>query len=137
MRPGLLCLLLLPGCSFLWPSETPDTYGYALNWYCVSPEGCERSEEVMRIDHVTKKGYDFHFTSTQDESFGEDALMILSDSLGFDCEWLYDLSLFGHDLERSRLCFNPGGFQIELSIPNADPATQSRWVVAAQDVDIL
>lgn len=137
MKPGLLCVLLLPGCSFLWPSEEPDTYGYALTWYCVSPEGCERTEEVERIDHVIKKGYDFHFTSTQDESFSEDALMIVSDSLGFDCDWLYYLSLFGHDLERSRFCFNPGGFELELSIPNEDPATHSKWVVAAQDMDLL
>jgi hypothetical protein len=130
-------LLLLPACSFLSPSEKPDTYGYTLTWHCISSKGCERSEEVTRIDRVIKKGYDFHFTSTLDESFGEDALMILSDSLGFGCDWLYDLSLFGHDLERSRLCFNPGGFELELSIPNEDPATSSQWVVAAQDLDLF
>lgn len=137
MKPGVLCLLLLSGCRLFSSSEEPETYGYTLTWYCVSPEGCERTTEVERIDRVTEKGFDYHFTSTQDESFSEDALRISSDSLGYYCDWLYDLSLFGHDLERSRLCYNPGGFELELSIPNEDPTAYSQWVVAAQDMDLL
>lgn len=133
MKSGVLCLLLLPACSFLSPSE-PTPFEYALTWYCVSAEGCGRMEEVMRIDRVTVTDYYyFHFASTQDESFGEDAQKIITDSLEARCSWLYFLSLFGHELERSKLCYNPGGFEIELSIPNEDPATHSKWVVAGRD----
>jgi hypothetical protein len=53
------------------------------------------------------------------------------------CSWLYFLSLFGHELERSKFCRTPGGFELELSIPNEDPTTHSKWVVAGRDLDLL
>lgn len=137
MKHEVLCLLLLSTCWSCSSSDEPDGYEYALTWHCISPEGCERAEQVEQIDRATEKGFDYRFTSTQDGSFHENALRVTTDSIGSDCYWLYDLSLFGHDLERSRLCFNPGGFELELSIPNEDPATHSKWVVAAQDMDIL
>lgn len=137
MKHGVLCSLLLLTCSSCSSSDGRGAYVYALTWYCISPEGCERTEQVEKIDRATEKGADYQFTSTQDESFSEDALRVATDSIGSDCYWLYYLSLFGHDLERSRLCFNPGGFELELSIPNDDPATHSQWVVAAQDMDLL
>lgn len=137
MKSGMLGLLLLSGCSFLEVSEEPDTYEFKLTWYCISAEGCERLEEVTRIDRAIEKGYDFHFASTQDESFGEDAAQLYSDSLPVGCSWLYYISLFGHDLERSKYCSNAGGFEIELSIPNEDPATHSQWVVSGRDLDLL
>jgi hypothetical protein len=129
--------LLLSACSSCSSSDGSDAYEYALIWYCISPEGCERTEQVEQIDRATEEGFDYQFTSTQDESFSEDALRVTADTIGINCDWLYSLSLFGHDLERSRLCFNPGGFELELSIPNEDPATHSQWVVAAQDMDLL
>jgi hypothetical protein len=137
VKPELLCLLLLSVSSSCSSSEGPDAYEYALTWYCISPEGCERTEQVEQIDRATEQGFDYRFTSTQDESFSEDAFRVTADSIGIYCDWLYYLSLFGHDLERSRLCFNPGGFELELSIPNEDPATSSQWVVAAQDLDLF
>jgi hypothetical protein len=136
VKPVVLCLLLLSACSS--SSDEPEIDEYALTWYCISPEGCERTEQVERIDRATRTSlFDYQFTSTQDESYREDALRVIADSIGTDCAWLYYITLFGHDLERSRLCSNPGGFELELSIPNEDPATHSQWVVAAQDMRIL
>ncbi len=138
MKPVVLCLLLLSACSSCSSSDEPEIDEYALTWYCISPEGCERTEQVERIDRATRTSlFDYQFTSTQDESYREDALRVTADSIGTDCDWLYYITLFGHDLERSRLCSNPGGFELELSIPNEDPATHSQWVVAAQDMDLI
>lgn len=136
MKPGVLCLMLLSGCSFLSPSEDPTIYEYTLTWFCVSPEGCQRMEELQRIDRVTLDDYDLHFTSTEDASFTADAKRVASDSLGVSCSWVYFLSLFGHELEPGKLCFTPGGFEVHLSIPDEDPATSSKWVVAARDLSL-
>ncbi len=138
MKRGILCLSLLSACSWLSPSDDPIVGGYAVTWYCVSPEGCERVEEVTRIDRVTVTDFFYlHFTSTQDESFeGVDAQTIDSDTLGIGCSLVYYLSLFGHELEPSRVCNAPGGFDIELSIPNEDPATHSKWVVSARSLSL-
>jgi hypothetical protein len=137
MKPGVLCLSLLSACSF-FPSDDPLVVKYALTWFCVSPEGCERAVDVMRIDRMTMTDYFYlDFTSTQDPAFATEAQIIESDTLGSYCSWLYYLTLFGRDLERQKLCRAPGGFEIELSIPNADPATFSKWVVSAQKVDLL
>jgi hypothetical protein len=139
VKPGVLCLLLLPACSFLAPAaDDPENREYVLTWTCLSPEGCERTEEVNRIDRVTVVDYDdFHFTSTQDESFGQDAQKINSGVLPIGCYWLYFLSLFGHELERSQTCSTPGGFEIQLSIPDPDPATHSNWLVKGRDLALL
>jgi len=95
---GLLGLSLLSACSLMSPSHEPDTNEYALTWYCVSPEGCERAEEVARIDRALETGYDVHFTSTLDESFGEDAAQLCSDSLPAGCSWLWVVSARDLDL---------------------------------------
>jgi hypothetical protein len=137
MRHGLLCLLLLPACSFLSPSDDSPAYKYELTWYCISPEGCEHEDEARRIDRATGGYYEFLFTSTQDASFREEAARLLSDSLPAGCSWLYYLSFFGHDLERSVLCSNPAGFELDLSIPNEDATTYSQWVVSGRDVRFL
>lgn len=134
MKRGVLCLLLLPACSYFFPAEEPDPEKYALTWYCVSPAGCERTEEVMRIDRATVTDYFYvHFASTQDESFGVDALQIVIDSPGDHCRRLHFLTLFGHELEPSQFCYTPAGFELEVSIPDPDPATSSAWVVAGRD----
>lgn len=139
MKPGVLCLLLLPACSFLAPADDDPVFReYVLTWTCVSPEGCERTEEVNRIDRVgVDDYYEFHFKSTQDESFGQDAQRIDSGSAQSGCYWLYFLSLFGHELERAQTCRTPGGFEIQLSIPNQDPATHSDWLVKGRDLALL
>lgn len=137
MKLALLCLLL-PACSFLDPRNEDTTEGYALTWYCVSPEGCERMEEVALIDRATITNfYYLDLESTQAPSFSEQGEQLYLDSLPFDCAWVYYLSFFGHDLERSRLCYNPGGFELELSIPDPDPATASEWVVSGRKLSLL
>jgi hypothetical protein len=80
---------------------------------------------------------DCHFTSMQDETFAADAKQIVSDLLPYRCSWLYYLSLFGHELERSMVCYGPGGFDLELEIPNQDPTTSSMWLVEGRDVDLF
>ena len=135
MKPAMLCLLLLSGC--LTSDEPPAAYEYALTWICLSSEGCERTDEVERIDRMQRRRLDCRFTSTQDESFGADATRVLSDFLPPGCSWLYFLSLLDHELERSRFCFIPGGFELELAIPNQDPTTHSMWLVDGRDVNLL
>lgn len=138
MKSGLLCLLmLLPSCSLLEPSYEPVTYKFELTWYCISPEGCERAQEVVRIDRATEIDLSVTFTSTQDPAFEEEGALLTVESLPEECAWLYYLSFFEHDLERSKYCNNVGGFELELSIPNDDPATHSRWVVSGRDVRFL
>jgi hypothetical protein len=137
VKPGLLCLLLLPACSSFSPSDDPDVYEYVLTWHCASPGGCEHADEAARIDRATSSKYTFHFTSMEDVSFSEEADLIFSQSLPYGCSWLYNISVFGHELERSRLCDTAGGFELELSIPNEDPATHSEWVVSGRDVRFL
>ena len=137
MTRGMLCLLLLAGCA---DSDEPSAYEYALTWSCRSPEGCERTGEVERIDRMKLvfDGRECQFTSTQDSAFAADATQIQSDLLPPGCSWMYFLSLFGHELERSRLCFLPGGdFELELSIPNQDPITNSMWLVEGREVNRL
>jgi hypothetical protein len=137
MRHGLLWLLLLPACSFLSPPDALPVREYVVTWYCISPEGCEHADEAARIDHATSRGYEVFFTSTQDPTFHEDADRLFVESLPDGCSWLYYLSFFGHDLERSMLCTSVGGFELDLSIPNEDPATHSQWVVSARDTRFL
>lgn len=138
MRHRVLCLLLLPACSFLEPDPPePEVFEYALTWTCLSPDGCARMDDVVRIDHMELTERGCYFTSTQDASFSADARRFASDSLPTGCSWLEFLSLFEHELERSRFCVVPGGFELELAIPNADPATSSLWLVEARDVNLL
>jgi hypothetical protein len=139
MKCALLYLLfLMPACSLLDPRNEDTREGYALTWYCVSPEGCQRTEEVARIDRATITNfYYLDLASTQDPSYSEQGEQLFLDSLPFDCSWIYYLSFFGHDLDRSRLCYNPGGFELELSIPDPDPATSSKWVVAGRKLSLL
>lgn len=138
MKCALLCLsLLMPACSFLDPRNEDTIEGFALTWYCVSPEGCERAEEVALIDRATTTNfYYLDLESTQDPSYSQQGELLYLDSLPYDCVWAYYLSFFGHDLERTRLCYTPGGFELELSIPNQDPATHSEWVVSARDLSL-
>ena len=134
----IILFVLLSACSTLSPPSEPEIRQHVLTWICLSAEGCERTQEVARIDRVNVADfYEFHFTSTQDEAFGEDALTIASDTLGRRCFWLDFLTLFGHELERSKVCFTPGGFELQLSIPNEDPATHSKWLVRGRDLALL
>jgi hypothetical protein len=137
MKAVMLCVLMLSGCSASNDPGPSSRFEYELTWTCLPAADCERAEEVALIDHMTFVQRDFHFTSTTDDTFAADAMQIFSDSLPPQCSWLYYLTIFGHELERSRLCFVPGGIELELSIPNQDPTTFSMWLVEGRDVNVL
>jgi hypothetical protein len=134
MRPAVLCLLLLSGCEL----EAARNYRtYELTWSCVSPEGCERMEQVELIDRAKIiNGSDFvDFSSSRDGRFSEFAQIVSSDALPAECSWLYDLALFAYELEPSRFCRTSGSFELELSIPNRDSMSHSKWLVEGRDMD--
>lgn len=110
---------------------------YALTWTCRSPEGCERTEELERIDRMKTVDGEGHLSSTQDASVSVDGDFGFATELPGGCSWLYNLTFFGHDLEQSRFCEIAGGMELELSIPNQDPSTSSMWLVEGRDLDLL
>lgn len=128
MKAGILCVLLLPACTYV------DGYDYSLTWVCRSPEGCERSAEAALVDRLSMSGDVLWFASTRNELYTEIAQRVASDSLPDGCYLLHSLSFFGHELEPSRLCRTSGGFDLELSIPNRNPATHSQWLVEAREL---
>jgi hypothetical protein len=121
----------------LTPGESFSDGAYTLTWTCLSPEGCERTAELERIDRMKLTRRDCEFTSTQDETFAADATLIFSGLLPSHCWWMYYFAPLGHALEKPMLCFGPGGFELQLAIPNQDPATSSMWLVEGRDVDHL
>jgi hypothetical protein len=135
MRPAVLCLLLVSGCSDLTVARNYRTY--ALTWTCVSAEDCERTEQVSLIDRAEIiNGGDFiTFSSTHDELFREVGQMVPSDMLPAECSWLHGLALFANELEPARFCRASGDIELELSIPNRDPASHSKWVVEGREID--
>jgi hypothetical protein len=113
----------------------PDVaYDYALAWICLSPEGCERSEEVMLIDRLSTTGDTLFFESTRSAAYFQSAQRVTSDSLPAGCYLLYGFSLFGHELEPSKLCRTSSGFELELSIPNRNPEIHSEWLVEVREL---
>jgi hypothetical protein len=129
MKRGLLCLLLLSGCSDLWNAANYRIY--ALTWSCRSPEGCERADQVVLIDRV-EIGNDHDliiFSSTANSDFRAFAETVPSDTLPAGCSWLHAMVLFTHELEPARLCRTSEDLELEFSIPNPDPATASTWLV--------
>lgn len=130
MKARILWVLLLPACSYL----ALDGYDYSLTWVCRSPEGCERSAEVALLDRLIVSDHVLGFVSTHNELYSEGAQRVDSDSLPDGCYLVHGLSLFGHELEPSPFCRTSGGFDLELSIPNRDSATQSEWLVEAREL---
>jgi hypothetical protein len=139
MRSGILCLLFVSGCSFLWgPEPAPAMFEYGLTWTCQSPEGCEHTDELRRIDRATITNYSHvRFTSTYYETYEMEAEIASGPSLPPGCSWMYFLTFFGHELERSKNCEVPGGFELEIAIPNEDPGTSSMWLIEGLDVGLL
>jgi hypothetical protein len=132
VKAGILCLLLLSACADKVP------YDYELAWVCASPEGCERADDVKLIDRLNLAGDFFYFfRSTTNEQYGEDAQRFDSESLPPGCWWLYGILIFGQELEPAKTCSTSGGFDIELSIPNRDAVTYSRWRVEARELGYL
>jgi hypothetical protein len=129
VKARMLCLLLLSACS-----EPDVAYDYGLTWMCQSPEGCERVEELALLDRLNVSGDFLFFHSTRDMDFSLSAQMITSEALPAGCSWLYGVSIFGYELEPSKLCQVANGFELELSIPNALATTHSKWLVEARDL---
>jgi hypothetical protein len=129
VKARMLCLLLLSACG-----EYSFDDEYALTWTCLSPGGCQRAEEVALVNRLTIFRDSFEFTSTRDTSFYELAQRVASSSVPDGCALLYNLSLFGHELEPSLLCSTSRGFDLELSIPNRTPATASQWRVEIREL---
>lgn len=131
MKASVLWLLVLSACT------SPDVpYDYALTWMCLSPEGCERADEVMLLDRLSVNGEFVDFTSTRTD-FYEDAQRVDSDSLPDGCFWLYSFSLFGDEVEPTMVCRTAGGFEWEFAIPNRNPATHSLWRAQARKLGVL
>ncbi len=110
---------------------------YKLTWSCQSPEGCGRTAQVELIDRARIiDGYDvIDFLSSRDGAFREDGQMVPSDALPGECSWLHGLGLFAHELEPSRFCRTSGMLELELSIPNREPTTHSKWLVEGREID--
>lgn len=131
MKAGILCLLLLSACDDKVP------YDYGLTWVCLSPEGCDRTDEVKLIDRLNVRENVAFFLSTHDEDYGDSAQRFGSESLPAGCWWLQGLLMFGHELEPTKVCPASGGLDLELSIPNRDASTHSLWLVEARELGII
>jgi hypothetical protein len=114
-------LLLLAACV--------EPYDYSLTWTCISPEGCERADDVKRIDRFAIERDALFFQSTHDSLFLQRAQRFSTDSSPDGCAGIYALSLFGHELESAMICETSYGFEMTLAIPNLDPVTRSEWLV--------
>lgn len=130
MKPAMLCLSLVFACSCTWFADYPFL-AHDVHWTCVSPGGCERAEQVALIDRMAIiDTYEFcEFWSTRTRSFSRLADLFAPDSLPRDCFLLSGFVLFENELEASLLCRTDEGFEVELSIPNLDPSTHSKWRV--------
>ena len=132
MKPALLCSLFLSACI-----AAANYRLYAVTWTCLSPEGCESAEEVALIDRarITDSGESVDFLSTHDAGYLHIAQMVPSDELPEECAWLHGFKLFTTEAEPARFCRTSGGFELEISIPNQDPATHSKWFVEGREID--
>lgn len=128
MKARILCLLLLSACS------DGITYDYSLAWTCLSPEGCERAEELKLYDRLIINGETFFFASSQNEAFLARAQRFGSESLPAGCFWLYSLALFGDEAAPAKVCGTADGFDMEIAIPNRNPATHSQWLAEAREL---
>lgn len=135
MKPAVLCLLLLSACSD--PFNVRNYSVYRLTWTCVSPDGCERTDQVALVDRAEiVDGFDFiDFLSSRASSFRENAQLVPSDALPPDCVLLYGLVLFTQELEPFRFCRISRGFEMEPSIPDQDSTTYSMWFVEGREID--
>jgi hypothetical protein len=135
MKLVVLCLLLLTACSDL--TDARNYRGYALTWSCRSADACEGVELVELIDRAwIVNGHDvIDFASTRDSAFHEYAQMAPSDDLPAECSRLYGLTLLARELDPSRMCLTSRGLELELSVPDRDAATQSKWFVEGREID--
>lgn len=132
MKARILCLLLLTACS-----DDVVTYDYSLTWTCLSAEGCERTDELKLYDRLNIAAETFIFASTRNQRYLVTAQRLGSDSVPPGCFLLYGLSLFGDEAEPAKVCHVSGGFDMEISIPDRNPATHSPWLAKARELGWL
>jgi hypothetical protein len=130
VKRGMLCLSLVFACSCTLSEDYPYL-AYDVRWTCISPDGCERAEQVALIDRgaILETNDSCEFWSTQTRSIWKWARLAASDSLPTDCYLLSGFVLFEDELEPSLLCHTSEGFEVELSVPNRDSPTHSQWRV--------
>ncbi|ACY17024.1 hypothetical protein [Haliangium ochraceum] len=129
-----IALMMLAGCGPIEPDYPNNKY--TLTWYCTSDDGtCERVVELRRYDRASIQNNDLTIWDSQDPGGAIEALIVYSDSLPQHCDRIFYLVFFGHEIEEPRYCGNHYAFEIELSIPDEDPATSSRWVISAAPLD--
>jgi hypothetical protein len=135
MKPTVLFLLLLSACSDLLDARNYRTY--KVTWTCVSPEGCERADQVVLIDRaqIINGNEIVFFSSTRDDKFEDVTQMVPSDDLPAGCFWLHDVSFFGLELEPARFCRTSGALELELSILDRDTPTYSKWLAEGREID--
>lgn len=132
MKVALLCASLLSACT-----AAANYRVYAVTWTCVSPAGCERAEQLVLIDRAQIiNGDDFiFFESTYGPEFFSSGQMVPSDDLPAECSWLYGMTIFANELQPSRFCRTSRRFELEISVPDVDPATSSMWLVEGREID--
>ncbi|ACY16690.1 hypothetical protein [Haliangium ochraceum] len=128
-RNKLRVLCCLFGIWLLGCGSLGDQYTHSVAWTCASPEGCERVDLVERFNRSWIGTNQIYLHSTFDETVSNRATRIPSDSVPEGCDELHGLALFGHSFDPLAFCKSSGGFRMELSIPNANPAEFSEWRV--------
>lgn len=117
--------VLLFGCG-----DFSNLYSHSMAWSCLSPEGCARADIVVDFDRASIGYTRIHIGSTSDDSLLTVASRIPSDDVPEGCDLLVGLTLFGHALESLTICRvtgRSGGYSVELSIPDPNPASASEW----------
>lgn len=127
MKRAMPLLLLLSACAL-------SEYEYRLTWTCLSPEGCERAEDVALLDRLNTYGDSFFFKSRTPLEFTEHAQRVASEEAPAGCFLLHGFTLFGHELAPSALCSTPDGYDLELAIPNRNPTTSSQWLIEIREL---
>ncbi|ACY14664.1 hypothetical protein Hoch_2119 [Haliangium ochraceum DSM 14365] len=124
MRVGLLLLAFsLLGASCYAPDSV---YSHSMSWACLS-DICERADAVAGFDRAIVDRNQINLYSSADESVLHVITRIPSDAAPEGCDFLYGLVLFGHTLEPLAICRAGSGYNIEVAIPDPNPATASEW----------
>lgn len=131
MNARILCFALVLACSFSCDFENRPWRAYSLTWTCLSADGCERAEQVARLDRVGIQITDDFcwFWSTKDGAFRVYADLVDPGSLPPDCFMMYGFSIFANELDPAQLCRDENGFVMELLIPDRDSPSHSKWRV--------
>lgn len=140
MNRGILYMSLALACSLSCDLDEYPWLEYSMSWTCLSPDGCERAEQVALVDRVAilEKPYNFcEFWSTRNAEYRWFADLLDSDSLPPDCYLMTGFAIFGYEPDAPLLCRTESGFTLELSILNQDNSKYSRWRIEGQYIGRL